>query len=232
MNARRKTHAPSASDAQPAPPPSNDSMANAEAAPDAPAKAAAVAAAVAEWRELRERIDLFNSLPVEVLQQVAKYRISWPVMAGKGKIQVRNMDMLLEGIALGSGVPIREFKLQGERKIPDVGNPINDIARLCLQMAMDERACGVTQVDSVTEPANLPELSPETARKWAIYCWGEFLKMFPAPELHPKWKTYGTHRNTRYTAGKSPKKAKDAELHGVNDGIREAFIAAVVRLVR
>lgn len=218
MSARRKPTAASASGAQPAPPPSNASM--------APAEAAAVAAAVAEWRELRERIERFNSLPDEVLRQVAKSRIYWPIMAGRGKVQTRDQDALLERIDLGSGVPIRECKRQGERKIPDVANPINDAARLCLLVASDDRARGLT------DAANLPELSPETARVWAIHCWDDFLEMFPTPETDATWKTYGTHRKARHTGRKPHRRVETAELRGVRDGIREAFIAATVRQVR
>lgn len=184
---------------------------------------------VAEWRDLCQRINRFHRWPVGELQKLARGVTRWPTVTGRGQVENRDRDQLFDEIELGIASPIRDFnhKLPGERKNPDLSRPINDAARLHLQIAIDERRRGLGAA------AGLPELSKSTAREWAHHCWSNFLETCPNPENDPIFEDYLGRDHTRAIGRKTdPDEVEAAERRSTRSRMKDDFVAAVQRMVR
>ncbi len=185
--------------------------------------------ALAEWRDLRCRIDAFNARSPAVLQRLARTVEWWPVWTGRGQVQNRDRDALFDAIELGRDLPIRDHdhKRPGDpRKNPDLATPINDVARLSLMVAQTDRARGLPVA------GDLPDLSKKTAAKWASYCWNHnFLEMFPDPETEPMWFELGRHR-VHGGRARTIGDLSSAERSSVRSEIRDRFMRAIKSLIR
>jgi len=192
-----------------------------------------IESAIHEWSELRHRINRFNERPLHVLQAVAAGRIRWPLMAGQDAGAERAAAETLASVRLASGLPENTFKTPGQRKIPDTSILINGWALAHLRWIQEAHVCdwGSDEIKS------LPPLTKKTSRTWAVLAWAEFLKGTPSPENSQKLAAFGTHRREKYERTRDPhnreaRAAQKSKKSNVRDGIREAFVAAFMRLVR